>query len=47
MLADQPMLPANAERIMQPEDVAATVLGALLLPARALVSELDVRPTNP
>lgn len=47
MLAGQPMLPANAERIMQPEDVAATVLGALLLPARALVSELDVRPTNP
>jgi len=47
MLADQPTPPANAERIMQPDDVAATVLGALLLPARALVSELDVRPTNP
>jgi 3-oxoacyl-[acyl-carrier protein] reductase len=47
MLADQQMLSADAERIMHPADVAETVLGALLLPARALVSELDVRPTNP
>jgi 3-oxoacyl-[acyl-carrier protein] reductase len=47
MLADQPMLKADAARIMQPEDVAATVLAALQLPSRALVSELDVRPTNP
>jgi 3-oxoacyl-[acyl-carrier protein] reductase len=47
MLADQPMLPANVDRIMQPEDVAETVLAALLLPPRALVSELDVRPANP
>ena len=30
-----------------PEDVAETVLAALALPERALVSELDVRPTNP
>ena len=47
LLADQPLLPSNAERIMQPDDVAATVLAALLLPGRALVSELDIRPTNP
>jgi len=47
LLADQPLLPSNAERILQPEDVAATVLAALLLPGRALVSELDIRPTNP
>jgi 3-oxoacyl-[acyl-carrier protein] reductase len=47
MLQDQPMMKADMERIMQPEDVAATVLAALQLPGRALVSELDVRPTNP
>lgn len=47
MLADQPMLPVNADRILQPEDVAATIVAALSLPGRALVSELDIRPTNP
>jgi NADP-dependent 3-hydroxy acid dehydrogenase YdfG len=33
--------------VLAPEDVAATVLNALALPERALVSELDIRPTNP
>ena len=47
MLADQPMMKADPARIMQPDDVAGTVLAALQLPGRALVSELDVRPTNP
>lgn len=47
MLADQPMLPVNADRILQPDDVAQTIVAALSLPARALVSELDIRPTNP
>jgi 3-oxoacyl-[acyl-carrier protein] reductase len=47
MLRDQPMLRADPGRILRPEDVAETILHALLLPARALVSELDIRPTNP
>ncbi len=47
MLADQPMLPVNADRILQPEDVANTIVAALELPNRAMVSELDIRPTNP
>lgn len=47
MLADQPMLPVNADRILQPDDVAQTIVAALSLPGRALVSELDIRPTNP
>jgi 3-oxoacyl-[acyl-carrier protein] reductase len=47
MLHDQPMLHADPNRILRPEDVADTILHALLLPARALVSELDIRPTNP
>lgn len=37
----------NADKVLQPEDVAATVVAALELPPRALVSELDIRPTNP
>jgi 3-oxoacyl-[acyl-carrier protein] reductase len=37
----------NPERKLQAEDVAATVVAALELPDRALISELDIRPTNP
>jgi 3-oxoacyl-[acyl-carrier protein] reductase len=47
MMHDQPMLKAEPSRILQAEDVAATILDALRLPERALVSELDIRPTNP
>lgn len=47
MLDNQPLLPANAERILRPDDVAHVILAALQLPGRALVSELDIRPTNP
>ena len=38
---------APPRRILHPDDVAATILSALELPERALVSELDVRPSNP
>ena len=41
------MLKPDPERILQPEDVADAILHAVALPARALVSELDIRPTNP
>jgi NAD(P)-dependent dehydrogenase (short-subunit alcohol dehydrogenase family) len=47
MLQDQPMLSTNRERILRPEDVADAILHAVRLPGRALVSELDIRPTNP
>jgi 3-oxoacyl-[acyl-carrier protein] reductase len=47
LLRDQPMLHPNPERILKPEDVAVTIVQALSLPDRALVSELDIRPTNP
>jgi NAD(P)-dependent dehydrogenase (short-subunit alcohol dehydrogenase family) len=47
MLVDQPMLTPNRERILRPEDVADAILQAVRLPGRALVSELDIRPTNP
>lgn len=47
MLADQPLLPTRPERILTPDDVAETVRWCLTVPARALVSELDLRPTTP
>ena len=47
MLRDQPLLKADPDKILRPEDVASTILHALELPERVLVSELDIRPTNP
>jgi NAD(P)-dependent dehydrogenase (short-subunit alcohol dehydrogenase family) len=47
MIRDQPMLKSDPDRILKPEDVADTILHAVRLPGRALVSELDIRPTNP
>lgn len=47
MLRGQPMLKSDPGRILQPEDVAETILHSLRLPERALVSEVDIRPSNP
>jgi NADP-dependent 3-hydroxy acid dehydrogenase YdfG len=46
-MEQQQMLDRDPERILRPEDVAASVLHVLSLPERALVSELDIRPSNP
>lgn len=35
------------QNILLPEDVAETVVLILKMPVRALVSEIDIRPTNP
>ena len=43
----QSLLRPDAERILRPEDVADSILHVVELPERALVSELDLRPTNP
>lgn len=47
LIRDQSMHAKDAKRILAAEDVADTILAALRLPERALVSELDLRPTNP
>jgi 3-oxoacyl-[acyl-carrier protein] reductase len=47
MLQDQPMLKRDPQRILRPEDIAEAILAAVRLPPRAMVSEIDVRPTNP
>ena len=47
LIHNQDVLTPNLAAVLKPEDVAATVLNALALPERALISELDLRPTNP
>ena len=47
LLHTQSMLKPDFAKILRPEDVAQTVLDLLRLPERALVSEVDIRPTNP
>jgi len=37
----------RSERVLHPQDVADAVLAAMTLPERAMVSEIDIRPTNP
>lgn len=37
----------NRKRVLTADDVAQTVVATLTLPDRAMVSELDIRPTNP
>lgn len=43
----QDMLHPDRDAILKPEDVASAILDAVRLPGRALVSELDLRPSNP
>jgi 3-oxoacyl-[acyl-carrier protein] reductase len=38
---------AQAEKLVRPEDVASVLVAALKLPARATVSEIEIRPTDP
>ena len=47
LLRNQDMLQPDLERVLRPEDVAQVVSDALTLPAGAMVSELDIRPTTP
>jgi 3-oxoacyl-[acyl-carrier protein] reductase len=47
LLRNQPMLKSEPSKILRPDDVADTIVQAVALPDRALVSELDIRPTNP
>jgi 3-oxoacyl-[acyl-carrier protein] reductase len=37
----------NRDRVLAPDDVAHVVLASLTVAERAMVSELDIRPTNP
>ena len=37
----------NKDKILQPDDVAETVWSIISMPQNALISEVDIRPTNP
>ena len=37
----------NYDKILKPDDVADSVMAILKLPVHALISEIDLRPTNP
>ena len=37
----------NADRVLTADDVAQAVIATLEVPGRAMISELDIRPTNP
>ena len=39
--------PRSKGEILKPEDVAEAVLSVIKMPVRALMSEIDLRPTNP
>ena len=39
--------PANISKVLDPRDIADVVYTIIKLPVRALVSEVEVRPTNP
>ena len=43
----QDIFKINREKILQPDDVAETIVNAIRLPQRAMVSELDIRPAQP
>lgn len=46
MILNTPLEPKDISKALEPEDVADVVSAILKLPARALVSEIEVRPTN-
>ncbi len=45
--SSSPKDPSRSAKILHSEDIADTVVAALKLPDRAMVSEIDIRPTNP
>lgn len=44
---DHTPLTPNRETILQPQEVGDTIIAALMMPARATISEIEIRPTNP
>lgn len=47
LIRNQEMFQPNLDRILRPDDVARAVLDVLAMRPGAMVSELDLRPTNP
>jgi 3-oxoacyl-[acyl-carrier protein] reductase len=47
MIINSELHPKSTESLLEPSDVAETVYSVLKLPARALVSEIEIRPASP
>lgn len=47
MIHAQDLFEKDPAKILKPEDVATAVLNVLQLPARATISQLDIRPSDP
>lgn len=47
MLAGTSLEPENLSKVLTPDDIAQTVSAIIQLPPHALISEVEVRPTNP
>jgi 3-oxoacyl-[acyl-carrier protein] reductase len=47
LLSGTALEPDNPKNILNPSDVAETVASIINLPANALISEVDIRPTHP
>ncbi|MEZ4455247.1 MAG: SDR family oxidoreductase [Gemmatimonadales bacterium] len=47
MMRGQGTMQPNFDRILGAEDVAAAIVAAVRLPRRAMMSEIDLRPSNP
>ena len=47
MIMGTPIQPKVPEKILNPSDVAETIILILKLPVSALVNEIEIRPTNP
>ncbi len=47
MIEGSPVSPTNLDKVLTPEDVAETVAAIIKLPERALINEIEIRPTNP
>ncbi len=45
--SDKSIQNKNVKRILKPEDIAEAALSIIKLPVTALMSEIDIRPTNP
>src|SRR3990172_1889972 len=44
---DNTNMKPNTSKILQADDIAETVMTIIKLPVNALISEIDIRPTNP
>lgn len=47
MIMNTPIQPRSNDRVLSPIDVAEVIAAMIKLPPRAVVSEIDIRPTNP